>query len=144
MDSAADRYPDSLRDGLPRDEGYPLSRSELDAVLLAHDVGRLDLIYFLRGGQRWADHTGEVVGVRYLADRPERLELRVFSVPVRLKTTIRSALRGGGIEQVAAWIAATGRSETPWRSTDHALTLRWERGALCHAEFDGVRARSVY
>ena len=87
----------------------------------------------------WSQDSGEVVGVRFsaLADYPERLELRVFSVPPRLKAAISRGVKGE-VEHVAAWIAAAGRSEEPWRSTDHALTLRWQGDALIARSSTGL------
>jgi hypothetical protein len=143
MSEASDRYPESLRDALPRGESYPLTRSEIDAALVSHDVERLDLIYFLRGGQRWTDDCGTVIDVHFRAvdAYPERLELRVFAIPQRLKSTVAAAITTETLDDVAEWIAAAGRAESPWRSTDHRLTLRWGEDALHREESDGMRAR---
>jgi hypothetical protein len=140
---AIDRWPESERDDLPRGESYPLTRFEVDGSLRSHSVERVDLIYFLRGGQRWLDDSGHVVDVRFRAagDYAERLELRVFSVPARLKAGIAAALLEGPLDEVGEWMANAVRSETPWRSSDHALTMRWIDGALHRDELDGIRAR---
>ena len=143
MSGAADRYPESLRDALPRGESYPLTRSEIVAALISRDAERLDLMYFLRGGQRWSDDAGTVVDIQFRAagDYSERLELRVFSVPHDLTSAVASGIRGNELEAIAGWIAVAGQADRPWRSVDHRLTLRWERNTLHRQEFDGLRAR---
>jgi hypothetical protein len=143
VSEVSDRYPESLREGLPRDESYPLTRSELDAALLSHGVEQIDVIGFGKGGQRWADDVGKVVEVHFRAvgAYPERLALSVFSVPSRLKSAIATEIRGNALHEVAEWIAHAGRAETPWRSTDHRVMFRWEGGALHREDYDGLRAR---
>jgi hypothetical protein len=143
VNGAADRYPESLRDALPRGESYPLTRSEIVAALISRDAKRLDLMYFLRGGQRWSDDAGTIVDIQFRAagDYSERLELRVFSVPRHVKSAIASGIGGNELVEIAEWIAVAGRADHPWRSMDHRLTVRWERNTLHRQEFDGLRAR---
>jgi hypothetical protein len=139
---ATERWPESQRDDLPSGESYPLTRSEIDGSLRSHDVERVDLIYFLRGGQHWEHDNGRLVEACFRAagDYSERLELRVFSVPSRLKAALAPVLLDGPLDEVAEWMATAFRNEV-WRSTDHALTLRWENGVLHRNELQGVRAR---
>src|SRR5437773_826664 len=101
------------------------------------------MIYFLRGGQRWTDDAGAVIEVYFRTGGayPERLELRVFSIPARLKATVAAGVRIETLNEVAEWIADAGRAETPWRSTDHRLTFRWDGDALHREDYDGLRAR---
>jgi hypothetical protein len=76
-----------------------------------------------------------------VGEYPERLELRVFSIPARLKATVAAEIRIETLNEVAKWIADAGRAETPWRSTDHRLTFRWDGEALHREDYVGLRAR---
>jgi len=139
---ASDRYPESFRDKLTRGESYPTTRSEIDAVLLSHHVEHIDMIYFLRGGQRWAAGAGKVIDVHFKAadEYREHLHLRVFAVPTGLRPAVAAAIKPDALNDVAEWIRTAREPDTTWRSTHHRLTLWWAAGALCREESDGSRA----
>jgi len=123
-------YPESLRDPIPQDDAYPISRTALDSALSDAGVATLDMIYFLRAGIReWRDSSvGDVMEISFkaaTAERRERTEIRIHAVPAASKQVIRVALTSL-LEDTAAWIRRAERSENVWRSTDHRLMLRWD------------------
>ena len=63
------------------------------------------------------------------ADRRERTEIRIHAVPVMLEQVIGIALTKL-LDDAVAWIRRAETSENVWRSTDHALILRWDGDTL--------------
>lgn len=127
-------YPKSLRDRLSKDEAYPIGRAALDPALSAAGVETLDMIYFLRAGiDGWREFgVGDVMGIAFKAatrDRDELTEVRIHAVPVTSKQIIRIALTRV-VDDVVAWVRRAETSENVWRSTDHALVLRWDGNDL--------------
>jgi hypothetical protein len=122
-------YPESLRDHIPQDEAYPISRTALDSALSEAGVATLDMIYFLRAGVRELRDSGvgnvmEISFKAATADRPERMEVRIYAVPAVLKKVVGVALTNL-LPDAASWVRRAERSENVWRSTDHGLVLRW-------------------
>ena len=128
-------YPESLRDRLPRTEGYPLRRTHLDRALAAAGVEAVSVVYFLRAGiDEWrSSGSGRVLGVEFRAagpDRPETLEIRVHAVPKDRKRVVAEALDARLLSRVAHWIRSAETSENVWRSHNHDLVVRWDGKAL--------------
>ncbi len=119
-------YPESLRDPIPQNEAYPISRTALDSALSDAGVATLSMIYCLRAGVcefRDSD-VGDVMEISFkaaTADRPERTEIRIHAVPAVSKQVIGVAL-ASLLDEVAAWVRRSERSEKLWRSTD---TMVW-------------------
>jgi hypothetical protein len=130
-------YPESLRDALPRSEGYPLGRRALDAALSAEGVASLDLVYFLRAGiLDWKRGDAIVVRVDFRAqtnDLRERVELRVHAVPTDRKAEVQAKVMTA-LPRIAAWIRRAEVANNVWRSADHALVARWQDDALSFEE----------
>ncbi len=71
----------------------------------------------------------------------ERIELRVFSVPLRLKPLIAGQLVGGALGRVAHWICDAESAGNAWRASGHRLTLFWDEVQMREEEVDGGAAR---
>jgi hypothetical protein len=116
-----------------RSETYPIGRERLDAALSEAGVERVDLIYFLRAGiDDWqTSGSGALVAVTFRAKGTysERVELRVHAVPSKRRQLLGAALTDA-LPQLARWIRNAETSENVWRSSDHALTIRWTNGAV--------------
>jgi hypothetical protein len=147
IDPAAEPYPPSSRDPLPRGECYPVGRQALDAALASAGVSAegLDPIGFLRGGQKWQGGQGRVVRAWFQAatrDWPtERVDLSIYAVPTPLKNAIATALADGVLTRVATWIAGIAAAGNAWRASDHRLDVHWTGDAIRVEEFHGTTAR---
>lgn len=144
---AAEAYPPSMRDPVPRRESYPVNRTTLDAALRTARVpgAGLCLIYFLRGGQAWQAGRGHIVEAYFRAATRDGLaagiELRIYAVPAPLKRRIATALGDEGLDRVARWTADSARAGNAWRASDHRLVVSWAGAGLRFEELHGRAAR---
>jgi hypothetical protein len=122
-----------LRDDLPKSETYPIGRELLDVALAEVGVEYLDVIYFVRAGiDGWRESDSAAlltVTFRAKGVYSERIELRVNAVPSERRQPLVAALTGV-LPQMAQWIRSAETSENVWRSSDHALAIRWADGAV--------------
>lgn len=136
-------YPPSMRDPVGRHRTYPVSRSDVDSALNAASVPNVTRIYFLLGGERWANGTGKVIEVCFRAvtrDQRDATELRLYAVPTGVKPMLDSHL-SAALHTATQWLADLANAGNAFRSTDHRLNLDWDGTAIQAHELSGRLAR---